>query len=280
MEIKRGTRIPSPEEAPAEGGIAQAIRFFRRKRGFNQPQLAAMIGVTKNAVTNWESGHSHPSPANVTRLCRALDVSADALFGIPPREKGLSAGEWEHLRTYRALDAYQRGTVDALMASLLENERLSFLDRVREKFVPIRFVELQASAGTGNPLADRCEGETIYLEGTDAVRRADAVMTVSGDSMMPTFQNGDEILVERTERLRFGEIGVFELAGEAYVKEYRPEGLYSHNPHYGLIVPGEDDDIHVFGRVLGVVTENMHPDRREMEALSEMEAPRGRRGRR
>lgn len=42
-----------------DGQFADRIRQLRLAAGLTQPQLAAKLGVTKNAVTNWEAGDSH-----------------------------------------------------------------------------------------------------------------------------------------------------------------------------------------------------------------------------
>ena len=34
------------------------IRAYRKARELSQPQLAAMLGITKNSITNWETGGS------------------------------------------------------------------------------------------------------------------------------------------------------------------------------------------------------------------------------
>lgn len=44
---------------------------------------------------------------------------------------------------------------------------------------------------------------------------------VRGDSMLPRFQDGQTVWVQRCAQLREGEIGVFVLDGEAYIKQLR-----------------------------------------------------------
>ena len=34
------------------------IRAYRKARELSQPQLAAILGITKNSITNWETGVS------------------------------------------------------------------------------------------------------------------------------------------------------------------------------------------------------------------------------
>lgn len=51
---------------------------------------------------------------------------------------------------------------------------------------------------------------------------ADFGVRVSGDSMKPLYLNGQIIWVHQQETLEDGEIGIFFLDGEAYVKKYAP----------------------------------------------------------
>ena len=51
---------------------------------------------------------------------------------------------------------------------------------------------------------------------------ADFGVHVSGDSMEPLYLNGQIIWVHQQETLEDGEIGIFFLDGEAYVKKYAP----------------------------------------------------------
>ncbi len=54
--------------------------------------------------------------------------------------------------------------------------------------------------------------------------------------------------------LNTGEIGIFMVNNECYIKEVGEDGLLSHNPKYKTI-PGAED-IHCIGKVLGKVDMN------------------------
>ena len=56
---------------------------------------------------------------------------------------------------------------------------------------------------------------------------ADFGVCVSGDSMEPLYLNGQIIWVHQQETLEDGEIGIFFLDGEAYVKKYAPSKVSS-----------------------------------------------------
>ena len=70
-------------------------------------------------------------------------------------------------------------------------------------------------------------------------------------SMEPQFHNGDMLLIERTKEIRIGEIGVFTLNGEGYVKELGDKELLSLNPEYQPIKM--TGDVSCNGRVIGVL---------------------------
>ena len=91
------------------------IRAYRILRGMSQPKLAAILGITKNAVTNWETGLSRPDFDTVALLCRTLDISADDFFGLPNRVDTLAVEEREHLRRFRMLSKYEHMSVDKLI---------------------------------------------------------------------------------------------------------------------------------------------------------------------
>ena len=83
---------------------------------------------------------------------------------------------------------------------------------------------------------------------------ADFVLRVSGDSMEPTLSNGELIYVHRQEELVNGDIGVFFLDGNAFVKEYRTDkkgvSLVSHNSKYIPITLKKNDNALIYGKVV------------------------------
>jgi molybdate-binding protein/transcriptional regulator with XRE-family HTH domain len=66
-------------EAPNSTGAN--LRFARQARGFSQQQLASMAGVSRQAVSAVESGHSDPSLRVALALAQALGLSVEELFG-------------------------------------------------------------------------------------------------------------------------------------------------------------------------------------------------------
>ena len=57
------------------------LRLARQARGLSQQQLAGVAGVTRQAVSAVESGHSDPSLRVALGLARALGMAVEELFG-------------------------------------------------------------------------------------------------------------------------------------------------------------------------------------------------------
>jgi putative molybdopterin biosynthesis protein len=68
------------EPGHAQPGCAQ-LRLARQARSLSQQQLARVAGVTRQAVSAVESGHSDPSLRVALSLARALGMTVEDLFG-------------------------------------------------------------------------------------------------------------------------------------------------------------------------------------------------------
>ena len=64
---------------PEPGGAK--LRVLRQARGYSQQQLAGMAGVSRQAVSAVEAGHSDPSLRVALALASALGVTVEELFG-------------------------------------------------------------------------------------------------------------------------------------------------------------------------------------------------------
>src|SRR5713226_7013829 len=76
--------------AGGSGGVAGSgmrLRLARQARGLSQQQLAGMAGVSRQAVSAVEAGHSDPSLRVALAVARALGSAVEELFGpgeLPP----------------------------------------------------------------------------------------------------------------------------------------------------------------------------------------------------
>lgn len=61
--------------------IGTKLRALRRSHGLSQEALAAQLGVSRQAVTKWETGTAAPSTANLLAICEAFQISPAELTG-------------------------------------------------------------------------------------------------------------------------------------------------------------------------------------------------------
>ena len=248
----------------------EIIRRRRTVLGLNQAELAEHIGVSRNTVAGWETNHSRPDLGTLPALCRALGISLNAFFGL---EKKRTAEENRVLEVFSALEAQDRESIlwqmEALRDRRAEQRRMSESVPI-PKVVTLFRNELGAAAGFGAALGE-AQGERMILLADRDTERADEVITVCGRSMEPTFYDGDQVLVQHTKELREGEIGIFLVDNEGYIKEYRKDGLHSHNPEYRTMTFHEDQSVRCLGRVIGKVKEEQIPTKEQINRIAEAE---------
>ena len=259
------------EKGKKEGRTVQYGEIIRRRRaalGLNQAELAARIGVSRNTVAGWETDHSRPDLGTLPVLCRTLKISLNTFFGI---EKKRTAEENRLLEVFTALEAQDRETILWQMEALRDRRAEQ---RAQEAAVPLPKVveifrnDLGAAAGFGAALGE-AQGEKILLRADRETERADEIVTVCGRSMEPTFADGDQVLVQHTKELREGEIGIFLVDNEGYIKEYRKDGLHSHNPEYRTMTFHEGQTVRCLGRVIGKVKDEQIPTPEEINRIEE-----------
>lgn len=122
-----------------------------------------------------------------------------------------------------------------------------------ESKIVIPFYETPISAGLGSWLGDETPAIWVTVPRNNKTISADFMLEIRGDSMQPNFFDGDRVLVKQSESICEGEIGVFILNNESYIKKMGRNELISLNPAYNPIKLTEYDDIRCAGKVLGIL---------------------------
>ena len=200
--------------------LGERLRQLREKLGLRQSDLADQIGVSRVAVTKWESGDREPDFDTVKRIASLFDVTTDFLLGksnIPNPEKlpgYIPAGP---TRLVPVLGAIHAG------APVLAEQFIEGYEEV--------------------PIKDLNGGEYFYLR-------------VTGSSMEPTIRPGYLVLVRRQPCAEDGDVVVAMVNDddEATLKKFYARGdiiyLQAENPAYQpIIVPADKV------RIIGVVTQ-------------------------
>lgn len=196
-------------------------------KGISAYQLAKDTGLSDSLISNWKSGRQLPKYDSLNILADYFNVSGDYLLG-------------------RTENPYPDNKI---ISPVRPEEELE--SAIPKRILP--FYRTAASAGTGSYLFDDTPVEYVNVPKTDMTMAADYILEVRGDSMEPEYCNGDCVLIRRSERIFEGQIGIFILNGESYIKKMGSGELISLNPAYSPIRLHEYDDIRCAGRVLDTI---------------------------
>lgn len=65
--------------------IADRIQYLRKQKGYSQEELADKVGVSRQAVSKWESEQSSPELEKIITMSELFEVTTDYILkGIEP----------------------------------------------------------------------------------------------------------------------------------------------------------------------------------------------------
>jgi phage repressor protein C with HTH and peptisase S24 domain/DNA-binding XRE family transcriptional regulator len=220
---------------------------LRKHGGYTQAEVAEYLSryskksISFKAVSHWENGERNPNIEQFLLMCKLYgvgDVQA-VFYGAPSEYRGLSK-----------LNALGRSRAEEYIAMLAGNPKFSETETaVRMNSRHIRLYDVPVAAGTGSFL-DSDSYEEFEMDDT-APDEADFAVKVRGDSMTPRFVDGQIIFIKEQQTLNIGEIGIFELNSDSYVKKLGKGELLSLNKQYKPIPIREYDSFHIFGKAVG-----------------------------
>lgn len=242
--------------------MAERIKRLRIEHNMTQEELGEKVGIKRAAINKYEKG-------NVENMKRSMIEKMSSIFGVSP--------------VYlMALDDYSNSSIEKIYNQLTPPRQQKVYDFVesqlkeqkcetKQKNNPLTSLEQfrkkkeeetiygttkwcgPVSAGTGEFLTDEtCEEIELPIE--QIPTEADFCLSVNGDSMEPTFHNGEYVFVKKQLDIFSGKIGVAILNGEAFLKRIWFENgdvrLESLNKKYKDIIVTENDEFRIVGKVV------------------------------
>ncbi len=244
--------------------FGEKLKQARTDAGLKQSELAKIIGTTNTTISNWEKGVSKPDLDMLSYICGALKVQASYFLQPILPDDGVSIPEFNLIKKYRSLDPHGQDMVDTILVK--EYERVSKYGKLTAPATIIEFHPKQdnnllvlpyfragVSAGTGIFILGNEAEDDIELPALPEYEAADFAIDVNGDSMEPDFSHEDIALVQRDAEMHIGDIGVFIVNGDAFIKELGEKELISRNKDYKNIPIHEGDNVVCMGKVIGKV---------------------------
>lgn len=93
--------------------IGARISAKRREKGITQEQLAEIMDVSIQMISNLEGGKKAIRPENLVKLCSALDISADYIL----RGARAEYESCEFMEKYKKLSHSQQELLDKIVDS-------------------------------------------------------------------------------------------------------------------------------------------------------------------
>ena len=227
------------------GALAENLNQLLKVKGIKAIDLAEKVGVSKSAVSHWLAGDNSPNIEILAKICQEYDVKLSELLN---EKIEATYADKALLKKYHALDDHGKQMVDTVLE--LEHNRCVASSEERSIIYLPKSV-LRASAGSGNWL-DEQQLVTVAVLDTPAARKANLIIEVDGDSMEPLYKNGDNVLVSTAAEVQIGDIGIFIVDGDGYIKKLGEDRLISVNSKYKDIIPTENSDYRCVGKVLGL----------------------------
>ena len=240
--------------------IGEKIKQYRLANGWTQQELGTKIGMSKNAIGNYEKGFRSPKKNTMFDLAKAFSISIDDLF--PPVQKD-SASDIQSI--YDELEPNRQRKVITYAEKLRDEQKNEEEAKINEVSEVISLYQVEVVSETAAACGfnygfgyEDTDIETIEVD--EKPPHHEIATKVSGDSMQPDYQDGDILyLVDKGLTTYSGDLAVIAYGDRSYFKRIYTENgrlrLVSLNDKYEDIIldfpPAEDTHIKIFS-VVGV----------------------------
>lgn len=237
--------------------IGNNLKKLRESKKLTVEQVTEHLSISSSSYRKYEYNEREPSTDVVIEIADFYGVTTDYLLGREPEKNpiamlNLAIGEKEALEMYVKLPEQVRQVIMETMLQLSEAARKGIENNGKPPiFVFKRFSVHKASAGCGYDLNDPDEWQDLCVIDTPEARTADFAVEIDGQSMEPTYQDGDIVYIVTDTEVPIGKIGLFTQNGKGYIKEAGTSRLISHNTDFPDIFPDKGEIISI-GRVIGI----------------------------
>ena len=230
--------------------IGITLRALREESGLSQIEVAEWLStkhkpIKSKAISSWECGGSSPNAQQLLYLCDLYRVDDVRLTFLGKKGELNEQG-------VRKLQEYAELLKESKRYTLTSPKPKAFDSPNPLPVRKLRLYDLPASAGFGQYL-DSDNYELVDVDST-VPRSADFGVRVSGDSMLPHFEDRQIVWVHEQPTIEDGETGVFCYDGESFIKMFRRDNdgvrLVSTNEEYGDVFISDPDVFRVFGKVV------------------------------
>ena len=246
--------------------IALNLQRLRKKANMSIEQASKYSGLPSKTIIRFEQGLKPPTVKQLFVLANLYGSAVGIVWGFNKNNEKIieTDVEMQIIDKYRALDVHGKTVIETnidleykRMEELREQEREMEKEQKHSENKIIKFerpsipdYDVPTSAGPGQFL-DVSSYKMVTL-GKDDPQDASFIVTVKGHSMEPLYRDGDKVFVRQQPGVEVGEIGLFMVDNETYIKEMGYGELISQNPKYPNIKLRDGVSAYCFGKIVGV----------------------------
>ncbi|HCY7557184.1 TPA: helix-turn-helix domain-containing protein [Staphylococcus aureus] len=230
------------------------LKQIMSERKISQSELSRRTGIGRNSISDYLNGKYEAKQDKVFELAKALNVNEAWLMGFDI-SKNRKIENNDITSIYSKLTPPRQSNVLKYATNQLEEQNndsdnlVDFNSYIQEKSE----VDIYGCASAG--IGERLYNEPISKEFVRGyVPAYDIALKVNGDSMEPLFKNGQIIFIEKSHTIKDGQIGVFIINGDAYVKKVYVEDnrltLVSLNKKYKDLYFYDNESVRLVGKVI------------------------------
>ncbi|HBC4730918.1 TPA: helix-turn-helix domain-containing protein [Staphylococcus aureus] len=230
------------------------LKQIMSERKISQSELSRRTGIGRNSISDYLNGKYEAKQDKVFELAKALNVNEAWLMGFDI-SKNRKIENNDIASIYSKLTPPRQKNVlnyanEQLDEQNTKGDNIVDINSYKQDRIAVN-VNGCVSAGVG----ERLHGETLFTEMVKApIPPHDLALKVNGDSMEPMFKDGEIIFVEKTHNIKNGQIGIFIIEEEAYVKKVFVEDdrltLVSMNKEYRDLHFYRNESVRLVGKVI------------------------------
>ncbi|ACY10739.1 TPA: helix-turn-helix domain-containing protein [Staphylococcus aureus] len=230
------------------------LKQIMSERKISQSELSRRTGIGRNSISDYLNGKYEAKQDKVFELAKALNVNEAWLMGFDI-SKNRKIENNDITTVYNQLTPPRQNNVLKYANSQLDEQNSKGDNVVDINSYKQDKVEVDVngcvSAGVGESLHEEAIFKT-YVKAP--VPPHDLALKVNGNSMEPMFKDGEIIFVEKTHNIKNGQIGIFIIEGEAYLKKVFVEDnrltLVSLNKKYRDLHFYRNESVRLVGKVI------------------------------
>ena len=246
--------------------IVSAIKKILSEKGMSLRELGRQSGISRSALSNYFNNTRELPIKKINDIAAVLGTTSENLLGFQVDE---DTGDNQLKRVtvlYKKLNPIRQNIIIDELENQLTSQQLTKYNEIQKLQDYYRVLEGYSESSAFEEVniyatADIQEIE-VREEPIETVLQPRPIPThnlafrVRGNSMIPSFYDGEIIYISMFEPVRPGDIGIFRVNGKCYVRKLRMDKetkrikLIPLNLEYNSIEPKDKDTFEIVGKVV------------------------------